>query len=568
VRSPGAAGRPIIGRPAVTAFAARAAAIAMLVPAAAAAAVPAAATGAATATDPGGEMVSSGPTAPDSLPAGSDAAPGTPVPDTGPPAAPAQGDGSPPGEPAPSPSEQSATGTPEAGAASDSVQSPARLPERPQGATGDLPAGTVAQAASQSSYAPPAQASPASVPVASAQNTSVIYQAVWQVQKGCQAYCYGTSQVQSASQSSTTHQSATATGGGTTQAGAVAVNVAGTVQFVFQTQLGCIAFCFTTSQAQSTSQTAQTTQSATATGETFLTALNVAETFQFVWQFQQGCEVECYDASSTQSTTQQQTSQSAGTPYRPFDGPQTFLAWIAVIAANNAATVQSIFQYDEALCLERCTGDTQVQDAVLTATTNQRATAAVGDYEATKEPPGAPSPTNAGDSSAATHLMPAAAPASPVASASAAAPRTGGADRPAVGAPGAAVTAVVGSSPARGPSSRHGRVPRPAASPHALDARAAQTTGGRSPARPRASVLAGAATSHASPASSHARRIRSARARTVLRPVALDRVQGESRGPGIAWLVAGMGLLIAFGGGFTARSRAHRFCTGFSKWLP
>jgi hypothetical protein len=541
VRSPGAAGRSIIGRPAVTAFAARAAAIAMLFPAAAA--VPAAAT----ATDPGGELVSPGPTSPDSGAAGSNAAPATSVPDAGPPAAPAQEDGSPPGEPPPSPSEQSATGTPDPGDASGSAQPAAGAAERPQGATDDVPAGTVTQAGSQAST--PGEASATSVPVASAQNTSVIYQAVWQVQKGCQAYCYATSQVQSASQSSTTHQSATATGGGTTPAGAVAVNVAGTVQFIFQSQLGCIAFCYATSQAQAAWQSAQTIQSATATGDGVLTALNVAETFQFVWQVQEGCQVECYDVSSTQSTTQQQATQSTGTPYRPFDGPKTFLAWIAVIAANNAATFQAVFQYEEALCLERCTGDAQRQDAVLTAATNQQATATLGDHEATEEPAGAPVAPSAGGSSAATGLTPATTTAAPVRSPSAAAPRARSADRAAVGAPGTAVIAVVSAG-----SARHAHV--------------RQTTDARTPARPRSPLLAGAATSHASPASSHARRMHSARSRPALRPVALSRVQEESRGPGGAWLVAAMGVLIALAGGFTARERAHRFCTGFTKWLP
>jgi hypothetical protein len=552
VRSPGAAGRSIIGRPAVTAFLARAAAIAMLVPAAAAAAVPAAATEAATTTDPGGGVVSPG----------SDATPSAPVPDAGPSAAPAQGDGSQPADPTPSPPEPSATGTPEPAGATAS--------EPPQGATDDPPvppADTAAQASGsqpsssepQASAAVPGHASTTSVAVAGAQNTSVVYQAIWQVQKGCQAYCYGTSQVQSASQSSTTHQSATATGGGSTPSGAVAVNVAGTVQFIFQTQLGCIAFCFTTSQVQSTSQSAQTTQSATATGDGVLTALNVAETFQFVWQVQQGCEVECSDASSTQSQTQQQASQSAGTPYRPFDGPQTFLAWIAVIAANNAATFQSVFQYDEALCLEHCTGDAQLQDAVLTAATTQQATAAVGDHEATKEPPGVPSPASAGGSADATRLAPAATTASPLPSASAAAPRASGAERPAVGAPATAMIAVVGSSPTTGLS-------QPAAGAHARAARAAETTNTRRTAR--RSLLAGATASNSSRASSHARRMQPARSLPARRPVALNRVQSGSRGPGSAWLVAATGLLVVLVGGRIARRRARRICTGLARMTP
>ena len=551
MRSPGAAGRSIIGRPAVTAFVARAAAIAMLVPAAAA--VPATATDPPTTTDPGGGVIAPG----------SATAPNAPVPDPGPPAAPAQGDGAPPADPTPSAPEQSASDSPATGGATTSAQL--------QSATDDLPVGaatTGAQAGSKPSSGTEPQA-PASglghasaspVAVASAQNTNVVYQAIWQVQKGCQAYCYGTSQAQSASQFSTTHQSATATGGGSTPSGAVAVNVAGTVQFIFQTQLGCIAFCFTTSQVQSTAQSAQTTQSATASGDGVLTALNVAETFQFVWQVQQRCEVECYGASSTQSQTQQQESQSSGTPYRPFDGPQTFLAWIAVIAANNAATVQTIFQYDEALCLERCTGDAQLQDAVLTAATTQQATAAVGDHEATDEPPGATSPASAGGSADATRLAPAATTASPTPSPSAATPRAPGADRPAVGVPGTAVIAVVGPSATGRPASPRGRVLHPTASANARTA------------RPHPSPLAGAPTSHASPAPSHAspapshaRRTHPARSLPTLRPVALNRVEPASHGPASSWLVAVMGVLVVLVAGATARRRARRICTGFTR---
>jgi hypothetical protein len=164
-----------------------------------------------------------------------------------------------------------------------------------------------------------------------------------------------------------------------------------------------------------------------------------------------------------------------------------------------------------------------------------------------------PSPASAGGSADATRLAPAATTASPVPSASAAAPRASGADRPAVGAPATAVIAVLG------------RAPQPAASAHARAARVAPPTNARSPAPARPLLLAGAATSHAAPASSHARRMHPARSLPALRPVALTRLQPGSRGPGSAWIVAAMGLLVVLGGGCTAWKRARRICTGFTR---
>ncbi len=244
------------------------------------------------------------------------------------------------------------------------------------------PAPSSASAASSTSPPPSAPSSPAAtVPIASAQNMSTVFQTVWQVQQGCKTYCYATSQTQTATQSSATNQKATATGSASTPTGALALNVATTIQFIVQTQLGCVAFCYSTSQTQSASQDAQTTQLANATADAIVTAINVADTFQFVWQIQDGCSFECRDVTTSQSvaqneaTDQQQTTSAATSGAPPFDGPQTFLAWIAVIAGNVGATVQTIYQYDEATCLENCTGDAQAQDAAQSVVTDQEADA-------------------------------------------------------------------------------------------------------------------------------------------------------------------------------------------------
>ena len=123
-----------------------------------------------------------------------------------------------------------------------------------------------------------------------------------------------------------------------------------------------------------------------------MAAINIAEVTQFVWQIQEGCTIECHDATTSQSVSRDTTTdQSSSAP--PFDDPESFIAWIAVIAAQTAATVQTIFQYDEAACLDQCTGDHQSQDAVQTAATTQQTTA-------TLSQDAAPAPTQARDAAA------------------------------------------------------------------------------------------------------------------------------------------------------------------------
>jgi hypothetical protein len=272
---------------------------------------------------------------------------------------------------------------------------PAPAPQPHQAAPASAPApaaDATPHAATGSQGDPDSGPSVTTVPVATAQNVSTVYQAVWQVQKGCQSYCYGTTQTQSATQSSTTTQSSVAAGAASTPSGAESINVATTIQFVMQQQLGCVAFCFGTSQTQSASQHASTTQTATATAEAIATAINVAETFQFVWQQQVGCAAECHGASTSQSVDQQATTEGSDTTASgtPFDTPGAFLAWLALLAANASAQIETIYQEDEASCLDHCAGDAQVQEAVQTASITQEAAAAIKTPVAERPPAATP----------------------------------------------------------------------------------------------------------------------------------------------------------------------------------
>jgi hypothetical protein len=233
-----------------------------------------------------------------------------------------------------------------------------------------------------------------------AQNVGRVFQAIWQVQVGCRAYCDGTSQTQWASQQSDTSQSATAIAPEGQSSGAAALNQSSTVQFVWQTQLGCVAFCWNTSMNQSASQDAQTTQMATAVSDFGALAENVAETLQYIWQVQEGCEVECYGVNESQSVSQSltthQSATATGPPYptsagwRP-DSPESFFSWVTAFAQNVGATVQRIFQQQEAGCLEHCGEEALVQAAAQRARTDQ--IAAAGDVpEPVSEPPSGPEP--------------------------------------------------------------------------------------------------------------------------------------------------------------------------------
>lgn len=226
-----------------------------------------------------------------------------------------------------------------------------------------------------------------------AYNQSSVLQAIWQVQVGCRTHCHGTSQTQSTAQRSDTRQDATASAPGGESSAAGAVNQSSTAQFVWQTQLGCVAFCWDTSMNQSASQDALTTQRATATSDFAALAQNLAETLQYVWQVQQGCETECYGVTQTQSLYQRQTTDQLASatgppPGWPPDNPEAFFSWVTALAQNMGAVVQTIIQYQEASCLEHCGEEALLQAAEQLAAAAQVASA--GDVPA--PPPRPPAP--------------------------------------------------------------------------------------------------------------------------------------------------------------------------------
>jgi hypothetical protein len=235
-----------------------------------------------------------------------------------------------------------------------------------------------------------------------AQNVSRTIQVVVQVQRGCRTHCTGTSQTQRAVQVSETTQSATAVSGGSGAGGssAEARNESSTIQFVWQTQIGCVAFCWHTSQSQEASQNASTIQEADAESALVAWAENLAETVQYVFQRQQGCEHECYGVSQYQSSAQTQTTSQWASATASADGEEDvdggFLVpdWLIAFALNIGATVQTIYQYQEALCVEHCVGDAQLQEAIQHALTDQRAVASAAPPEPPpgEEPPGGQPP--------------------------------------------------------------------------------------------------------------------------------------------------------------------------------
>jgi hypothetical protein len=248
--------------------------------------------------------------------------------------------------------------------------------------------------------------------VAVARNRNLVFQVVWQVQEGCRTHCSGTSQSQSAVQWSSTTQTAGALAGSgnansapAASGTAEAYNESVTVQFVWQLQIGCVAFCYETSQTQAASQWAQTIQTAIAEGDVEAWAKNLSETMQYVWQIQQGCEHECYGVIQSQTISQgQSTTQSAAatagrdTPVTMLvlgpDGAIVLPGWLVALAENQGATIQTIYQYQEALCREYCEGDVQLQEAIQEALTTQDAIAVawVGPPPA-EDPPAESHPT-------------------------------------------------------------------------------------------------------------------------------------------------------------------------------
>jgi hypothetical protein len=263
--------------------------------------------------------------------------------------------------------------------------------------------------------------------VAMAQNESLVIQAIWQVQHGCNKHCTKTRQSQSATQGASTTQDATAvadggtgaangdtpvetesSGGVSAPSSAEARYSSVTLQFIWQTQIGCFAFCFETSQSQAATQWAQTDQSASAVGGSSALAENLSETLQLVWQLQQGCEVECYGTSQVQvinqgsETTQPATPTANGVVLMPVlgqDGTVVIPRWLVSLAENLGVTTQTIYQLQEAVCAEYCEGDSQVQDAGQQAEVSQEAAARAGDpplpveEPLSEEPPAQQAPT-------------------------------------------------------------------------------------------------------------------------------------------------------------------------------
>jgi hypothetical protein len=66
--------------------------------------------------------------------------------------------------------------------------------------------------------------------------------------------------------------------------------------------------------------------------------------------------------------------------------------WLIAFAQNIGATIQTSYQYQEALCLEHCTGDAQAQEAIQRAETGQRAVAVAPPPPASAPPPPAGEP--------------------------------------------------------------------------------------------------------------------------------------------------------------------------------
>jgi hypothetical protein len=239
--------------------------------------------------------------------------------------------------------------------------------------------------------------------VAVAHNRNLVFQVVWQVQVGCRTHCRGTSQSQSVIQWASTIQSASAAAGSGEPGApgayaAEAYNTSITVQFVWQLQIGCVAFCYETSQTQSARQWAETIQAAIAESDVEALARNLSQTLQYVLQVQQACEYECYGVYQSQTSSQAAaTTQSATAKvHAPVgmlvlgpDGAIVLPGWLVALAANQGATIQTILQYQEALCLNYCDGDIQIQEAIQRALSSQDAVAvALVAPGGGQEPPG------------------------------------------------------------------------------------------------------------------------------------------------------------------------------------
>ncbi len=227
---------------------------------------------------------------------------------------------------------------------------------------------------------PPAEPQPAPGN-ATAVNESLTVQVVWQVQRGCRVHCYRTRQVQQAGQQAETKQDAEASA---PEGDATAVNRSRTIQFVWQTQLGCVAFCYETSQSQAAEQSASTEQSAAATGDG-ATASNDSLTRQFAFQRQRGCVYECYATSQYQSASQASDTSQDAAAYASDDDEEGLAELRAAFASLEAwatslsATIQFSVQYQDSDCRANCYDEIQEQLAEQQALTDQHTRAVSGD---------------------------------------------------------------------------------------------------------------------------------------------------------------------------------------------
>jgi hypothetical protein len=276
-----------------------------------------------------------------------------------------------------------------------SVSAPGRpSPGRPPAARRVLIA---ALAVAVVAFAGSARADSTTTPApAGAGNLNIIIQVLWQVQEGCTRYCWGTAQTQIAEQNATSVQIAVATAT-TADGSALAGNTTAIIQVVVQTQLGCVEYCYNTSQLQAAQQQVAVTQVADAIAAAVAGAANAAPVDQLVWQFQQGCVLECHGATSTQTLVQTSTvdqtanggaSGAVGTAPTLAD----LLAALANVAAN--ATVNVVEQLDRAACLDHCQGGVQLQVGTQDDAATQRTTAAVA-AQATVEIPVGDAPATA-----------------------------------------------------------------------------------------------------------------------------------------------------------------------------
>jgi outer membrane biosynthesis protein TonB len=247
---------------------------------------------------------------------------------------------------------------------------PAPAPE-PQPAPAAEPVHEPAPAPAAETQSEPRPGDPTAV------NESLTVQVVWQVQRGCRIHCHRTRQVQSSNQDAKTTQNADA---GAPAGDATASNRSRTIQFVWQTQLGCVAFCYETSQEQSASQSAATEQSATAVGAD-ASASNDSLTRQFAFQFQRGCVYECYASSQYQSVAQSSETNQDAAAYGYDDDeeglaePRAAFATVEAWAAQVSATIQLSIQYQDAECRAYCRDEIQEQHAAQQAVTTQDARA-------------------------------------------------------------------------------------------------------------------------------------------------------------------------------------------------